>query len=62
MIEFSYSTVQALIHEPHTFICKYQLALEPFTTPAREEGSRLHLCWLHASSTVEIATKRQAPT
>ncbi len=42
MIELSYSTMHALIHEPHTFICKYKLDLETFTTPALAEGSRLH--------------------
>ena len=42
MIELSYSTMNALIHEPHTFICKYTLDLETFTTPYLEEGSRLH--------------------
>ncbi len=42
MIELSYSTMNALIHEPHTFICKYTLALETFTTPYLEEGRRLH--------------------
>lgn len=42
MIELSYSTMNALIHEPHTFICKYVLGLETFTTPYLEEGSRLH--------------------
>ena len=42
MIELSYSTMNALIHEPHTFLCKYVLGLETFTTPYLEEGSRLH--------------------
>ena len=42
MIELSYSTMNALIHEPHTFICKYVLDLDTFTTPYLQEGSRLH--------------------
>ncbi len=42
MIELSYSTMNALIHEPHTFVCKYVLGLETSTTPYLEEGSRLH--------------------
>jgi hypothetical protein len=42
MIELSYTTMNALIHEPHTFICKYKLDLEQFTTPYLEEGGRLH--------------------
>ena len=42
MIELSYSTMNALIHEPHTFLCKYVLGLETFSLPYLEEGSRLH--------------------
>lgn len=54
MIELSYSTMNALIHEPHTFICKYTLALETFTTPYFEEGRRLHrIIQDHVSGRVE---------
>ena len=42
MIELSFTTMNALIHEPHTFLCKYVHGLETFRTPAQEEGSRSH--------------------
>lgn len=54
MIELSYSTMNALIHEPHTFICKYTLGLETFTTPYLEMGNRLHrIIQDHVSGRVE---------
>src|SRR5947209_2019225 len=54
MIELSYSTMNALIHEPHTFICKYTLGLETFTTPYLEQGSKLHhIVQDHVSGRVE---------
>ena len=42
MIELSFTTMNALIHEPHTFLCKYVHGLETFRTPAQEAGSRSH--------------------
>ena len=54
MIELSYSTMNALIHEPHTFICKYVLGLETFTTPYLQEGTRHHrIVQDHVSGRVE---------
>lgn len=42
MIELSFTTMNALIHEPHTFLCKYVHGLETFRTPAQEQGSQSH--------------------
>jgi hypothetical protein len=42
MIQLSYTTLNALIHEPHTFICRYQLNLPKFTTLFLERGKDLH--------------------
>src|SRR3712207_924400 len=54
MIELSFTTMNALIHEPHTFMCKYVHGLETFRTAAQEEGSRSHrIVQDHASGRAE---------
>lgn len=41
MILFAYSTLNALINEPHTWMCK-QMGLETFSTFQMEEGRDAH--------------------
>ena len=62
MIELSFTTMNALIHEPHTFLCKYVHGLETFQTPAQAAGRRSHrLVQDHVSGRAEHPSLAHLP-